>query len=204
MDLTEPDSAERALVASVSTRLDKLSAAAMDILRAAAVLGMRFTTTELAATVARLPSELLDVFEEVVRVKMLVYVGNSLAFSHSAQRRALCDSMPLEVLATLHRSAARVLADAGAPVVRVCEQLAAMSDGQLEPWVIDWLVAHDVELAACAPLPMLWVLNRALETCPSTHPHRAVLLDRRARFLRQVGTRGSTVQHPAARAALRH
>ncbi|MFJ8962796.1 BTAD domain-containing putative transcriptional regulator [Lentzea sp. NPDC102401] len=181
-------SAERALAASMTARLDRLSHDALETLRAAAVLGQRFTTSELAAVVGRWPSQLLDVLDEALRAKVLAHVGQSLTFAHPAQRRALYDGTPLDMLPPLHRRAARSLADSGAPVERVCDQLAAVSDGQLDSWVVEWLVSHDDELTACAPLPVFWVLNQALDTCPADHPHRGVLVATRARFLCQFGT----------------
>lgn len=172
----------------MTARLDRLSHDALETLRAAAVLGQRFTTSELAAVVGRWPSQLLDVLDEALRAKVLAHVGQSLTFAHPAQRRALYDGTPLDMLPLLHRRAARSLADSGAQVERVCDQLAAVSDGQLDSWVVEWLVSHDDELAACAPLPVFWVLNQALDTCPADHPHRGVLVATRARFRCQFGT----------------
>ncbi|MFI9383525.1 BTAD domain-containing putative transcriptional regulator [Kutzneria sp. NPDC052558] len=180
-------SAERVLVASMTARLARLSGSTLETLRVAAVLGMRFTTAELAAVVGRQPSQLLDVLDEAIRAKVLAHVGQRLTFAHPLQRRALYDGTPPDVLPTLHRRAARSLADARARVERVCDQLAAVSDGQLEPWVVDWLVANDDELAACACLPMFWILNQALDTCPAEHPHRGVVVAMRARFFGRLG-----------------
>lgn len=174
------ESLEQVLVAAMITRLGLLSDPATETLRSAAVLGMRFTTTELATMVTKWPSELLGVFDEAIRAKVLVPDGDSLAFGHVAQRRALYASIPPGVLPTLHRCAARALADVGAPVQRVCEQLAAVSDGRLPPWVIDWLVTRRDELATCGPMPTVWVLNHVLDACPAEHPHRATLLATRA------------------------
>ncbi|WP_165956530.1 BTAD domain-containing putative transcriptional regulator [Kribbella antibiotica] len=86
--------AERVLVAALTARLDRLSGIALETLRAAAVLGMRFTAGEVAAAVGRRPSELVDVLDEAIRAKVLADVGGFLTFTHPAQRRALYDSTP--------------------------------------------------------------------------------------------------------------
>ncbi len=182
-------SVERALVAWMAAGLDRLSATTSETLRAAAVLGMRFTPAEVAALVGSRPSQLVEALNEAIRAKVVTNVGENLVFTHPAQRRALYESIPRNLLPTLHRKAAQSLMDAGSQVERVCEQLAAIDDGRLPHWVMTWLVEHDVEVAACEPPSMVWLLTQALETCAVDDPRRSALLAMRARVLEQIGAR---------------
>lgn len=188
VDLRADDavSVERALVAWMTARLDRLSSITLETLRAAAVLGMRFTPCEIAALVGSRPSQLVEVLNEAIHARVITNAGENLVFTHSALRRAFHESTPRNLLAALHRKAARSLMDAGAQDERICEQLAAVDEGRLPPWAVDWLIAHDVETAACEPLSKVWLLTQALETCAVGDPRRGALLTIRARVLEQI------------------
>ena len=174
-------SAPRSLVDTVRRQLRTLSGAARETLRSAALLGTEFTVTDVAAVSGKRPSDLLAVLEEAATANVVTDSGAHLAFRHPLLRTACYDEIPTGARDGLHRSAARALAGAGAPVTRVAEQVAATAG--VDEWVLAWLAEHHDELANRAPLVVAELLARAVSACPPADPRREVLAAARVRVL---------------------
>ena len=108
----------------VTDHLRSLSEDARRLIKVAAVLGQRFSVTELAATVRQPASELLTPVGEALSADVIFEDGEQLAFVHDLFRRVVYDELPASVRLALHRDAATALTDLGAPVLRIASHLA--------------------------------------------------------------------------------
>ncbi|MFD4637134.1 BTAD domain-containing putative transcriptional regulator [Lentzea sp. NPDC058436] len=174
------------LAAAVGRRLAGLSAPVRALLRWAAVLGTQFEVSDAAAVLGVSPFDLLDVVEEAVAAEVVVEAGAQLAFRHPLFRQALYEAVAPEALAELHEQAARALADAGAPVSKVTEQLVA-SAGPLAPWALDWLHLNVASLVHRAPELVAGLLERALEVCEEDDPRREAFVANLVKVLFRLG-----------------
>ena len=98
------------LAAVLSDRLSAVSAETAQMLRTAALLGAKFTVTDLAVLLRRPVSDLAGGLQEAVAAGLLVGSGSELAFRHLLIRQALYESMPAALRTALHAEAARELA----------------------------------------------------------------------------------------------
>jgi DNA-binding SARP family transcriptional activator/tetratricopeptide (TPR) repeat protein len=140
----------RSLIAAVRATLDVLTGETKEVLRQAALLGVGFAITDVAAVTGRSPFDLMGVLDEAVAANVVVDAGTELAFRHPFLRQALIESVPAAVRPAMHRHAAEALARAGSSVVRVAEQLAAETP-IVDGWLVEWLVANRDEIARRAP-----------------------------------------------------
>lgn len=178
---TEEHPVPRSLVDTVRRHVLTLSPEALETLRSAALLGVEFTVTDVAAVAGRRPSELLAVLEEATIANVVVDAGTHLAFRHALLRTACYEDIPVGARGGRHRSAAQALAEAGAPVTRVAEQLAATTEA--DEWVLAWLAENHEALADRAPLIAEDLLARAVVACSPADPRREVLAAARVRVL---------------------
>ncbi|KZB88013.1 BTAD domain-containing putative transcriptional regulator [Amycolatopsis regifaucium] len=170
-DLKAPES----LLDAVSRTLDLLGEFSRETVRRAAVLGMEFGLAQVGATMGKMPSELLGVFEEVMEMRIIVDTGTQLAFRHPMLRWALYNEIPGDVRAEWHRRAAEALAEIGSGVEHVAQQLVAVP-AAVDDWVIGWLADHHESLANRAPSIAAVLLHRVLDECPADDPRREALL----------------------------
>jgi predicted ATPase len=82
------------LAAVLNDRLGSVSAETAEILRTAALLGVKFTVADLAVLLRKPVSELAAGVQEAVAARILVGSGSELAFWHQLVRQALYESMP--------------------------------------------------------------------------------------------------------------
>src|SRR5207248_6734493 len=101
-------------------------------------LGPEPTVADLSVVAERPAVELAGVVDEAVAAGVLVAAGDRMAFRHGLIRAALYEQIRSPVRRTLHHQAARALAEAGAAVEVVAEQLLAADDGT-PGWVVEWL-----------------------------------------------------------------
>ena len=149
------------LAAVLNDRLSSVSAQAAQTLRTAALLGGKFTVTDLAVLLRRPVSELAAGLQEVVAARILVGSGAELAFRHQLIRQALYESMPMALRTALHAEAARELAATDADALSVGQQLfAARQPG--EGWARAWLVQTAPTLTTRAPQLAADLLRREL------------------------------------------
>jgi len=165
------------LSAAIADRVEFLSAPGRGLLRAAALLGVDFSVSELAMVSGQSVGELMPVLDEAILAGVLRENDFALAFRHPLIRAALYEEMPAAVRAAWHRDAARALARAGAPAERVARQLlpAFHGDGAAgvaDEWMVQWLVDTGQRLVARAPEAAIPLLRRAVAAIPAgVAPH---------------------------------
>ncbi|WP_370948047.1 BTAD domain-containing putative transcriptional regulator [Amycolatopsis sp. cg5] len=209
LDVTE--NAPRSLLAAVSRTLECLDPATTQVLRSASLLGAEFEVEDVAAIAGKSPLELVAALEEATGAGVVESAGEKLAFHHPFQRQALYDGIAKPLRAALHRRAAEALADHGAPVKRVAEQLAA-EPVQVDAWVVRWLVANHVAVSNRAPHIALELLRRALDSAVPSAAERGTLTAAMVRVLFRLGQDPEAeavhavrvVQDPADRVEMRH
>jgi DNA-binding CsgD family transcriptional regulator len=154
------------LAAVLNDRLSSVSAVTAQILRTAALLGGKFTVTDLAVLLRTPVSELAAGLQEAVASRILVGSGSELAFRHQLIHQALYESMPTALRTALHAEAARELAAAGTDALSVAQQLfAARQPG--EGWARAWLIQTAPTLTTQAPQLAADLLRRELAETPS-------------------------------------
>jgi ATP/maltotriose-dependent transcriptional regulator MalT len=165
------------LAAAIADRVEFLSAPGRGLLRAAALLGVDFSVSELAMVSGQGVGELMPVLDEAILAGVLRENDFALAFRHPLIRAALYEEMPAAVRAAWHRDAARALARGGAPAERVARQLlpAFQGDGSAgvaDEWMVQWLVDSGQRLVARAPGAAIPLLRRAVAAIPAgVAPH---------------------------------
>ena len=153
------------LAAVLNDRLGSVSAQTAQILRTAALLGAKFTVTDLAVLLRRPVSELAAGLQEAVAARILIGSGAELAFRHQLIRQALYESMPAALRTALHAEAARELAATDADAVSVAQQLSAAGQPG-ESWARAWLLQTGPVLTTQAPQLAADLLRRELDETP--------------------------------------
>ncbi|HWC79324.1 MAG TPA: AAA family ATPase [Pseudonocardiaceae bacterium] len=157
------------LSAAIEHRLGFLSGDAHLVLRAAALLGMRFTATNLATALHRRMADLIPVLDQATVAGVLIETGTRLSFRHPLVRAALYEGMPMTVRAAWHAEIGHALVERGAPMDDVARQLIAAFDPQAgfdrrpDRWVLDWLSANGASLVSKAPDAAARLLDRVVE-----------------------------------------
>jgi DNA-binding CsgD family transcriptional regulator len=187
------------LAAVLNDRLSSVSAQTAQILRTAALLGGKFTVTDLAVLLGKPVSELAAGLQEAVAARILVGSGSELAFRHQLIRQALYESMPTALRTALHAEAARELAATDADALSVAQQLfAARQPG--EGWARAWLIQTAPALTTQAPQLAADLLRRELDETPSGDEASDGLMASLARALLAVGSYDEAAEQ--AKAAL--
>ena len=107
------------LSTAIADRLDFVSGPVREVLQAAALLGVDFAVSDLAAILGRSVADLVPAVDGARAAGVLGESGHGLSFRHPMIRAALYDAMPEPVRVAWHRDAGRALAEAGAPADRV-------------------------------------------------------------------------------------
>jgi len=126
-----PSALPRSLTAAIRSRLGFVPDSVRQMLRAAALLGVRFAIPDLATVLGCSVLDLAPAVAEAQTVGVLIEAGTDLAFRHPLIHAALYDEMPVAVRNALHRDAGQKLAGAGAPVDRVARQLLRAVGGKV-------------------------------------------------------------------------
>jgi DNA-binding CsgD family transcriptional regulator len=148
------------LLGLIRRRLRALSAAGLEAVRAAAVLGPGFDLTELASVLSTPVISLWQPVSEAVAGGLLTDADGRLGFRHDLIRQALADDLPAAATAALHLRAARALAAARAPGARVAPHHAA--GAALPPDMAGWLAQVAGPLTQRAPALAAELLERAV------------------------------------------
>jgi DNA-binding CsgD family transcriptional regulator len=180
------------LAAAIADRLEFLSLAVRDVLRAAALLGEEFSVVELAPVCGRRVGDLLPVLDEAILAGVLLDNGSGLAFRHPLIRAALYDAMPATLRAAWHRDAARALAEDAARAEWVARQLlpaveAYDGSGPVDEWMVHWLADTGSQLVGQAPHVAIPLLRWAVSGVPAGVAPHDVLASRLADALYWVG-----------------
>ena len=147
---------------TILRRLSFLGEEVFEALRVASVLGSAFSLHDLATVVGHPPTELLGPMRGALQTGVLEDRKGKLAFRHDLIRAAIYEDLPEDVRAALHLEAGRRLAAAGAPALRVAEQLAlGAQPGDLD--AVTRLHAAARQAAATAPAIAAGLLERAIE-----------------------------------------
>ncbi len=162
------------LEAAIAERLAGLPAAAVGVLRWAAVLGGEFSAAELGLVTGRAVGEVAELVSQAVAAGVVADAGGRLGFRHGLIRQVLYEQIPGSVREALHVAAARALAAAGAAAPAVAAQLSA-APGVAEDWARDWLTAHVGILAYQAPAVAAQLLRQALFQLPGDDTRREEL-----------------------------
>jgi DNA-binding CsgD family transcriptional regulator len=175
------------LAAVLTDRLSSVSVETAQMLRIAALLGGRFTVTDLAVVLRRPVSDLAVALQEAAAAGILAGSGPELVFRHPLIRQALYESMPAALSTALHAEAAQDLATAGADALSVAQQLAA-ANRPGEGWAQAWLIKAAPALATRAPQVAAELLRRELEETPADEEARDALMVGLVRALLAVGS----------------
>lgn len=189
-------SAPRSLVDTIARHLEVLSDEAWQTLRWAALLGVEFAVTDIAAVTEKRPSDLVPIFEEAVAANVIVDSDTHLAFRHPLLRQACYEAIPAGTRSGLHRQTAEALAAIGAPVTRVAEQLAAAHSP--DSWMRQWLADNHQAVANRAPVIAADLLRHAVDACRDDDPNRETLAAALARVLLRLGRRPEAWAHGSA------
>ena len=167
-------------------RLSSLPEDAVQVLRAASLLGSTFSITELATVLARPVTDLTPAVEAVLASGVLDEHGVFLQFRHDLIREAVYTDMPSSLRLALHREAATRLAEVGAPSSRVADQFARGATSG-DPEAIDWLTRAAREAASTSPETTAELLQRAVGLMESTDPRQDLWEVERADSLMLAG-----------------
>jgi tetratricopeptide (TPR) repeat protein len=170
-------SAPSSLSAAIADRLGFMARPEREVMRAAALLGVDFSVTDLAIVLGRSISDLIRILDDACAAGVLAASGKRLRFRHPLIRSALYEEMPAPVRSAWHREAGRALAEAAAPVDRVARQLLLAVGGpqqSLEPldeWMLSWLAGAAGLLINQAPQVAADLLRQAVASSPPGTRH---------------------------------
>jgi ATP/maltotriose-dependent transcriptional regulator MalT len=186
------DTPPGSLAAAIADRLEFLSPAAREVLRAAALLGADFSVSELGVVSGRRVSELLPILDEALLARILLDDGPRMAFRHPMIRSALYGAMAPAVRAAWHRDAARALAEDGAPPERVAQQLLPVLEiegaaGSADEWMVRWLTGAGQHLVGQAPRAAIPLLQWGVTGIPAGEAPHDLLTCRLADALFRAG-----------------
>ncbi|MEV8096739.1 AAA family ATPase [Kitasatospora sp. NPDC085879] len=157
-----PDRVPQSLATVITARLGFLPQSLVEVLGAATLLGQEFTVTDLAAVLGAPVSALLTGLRQADAAAVVVASGAGLRFRHPLIRQVLYDGLPSALRTTLHRHVAQVLAESGAGVERVAEQLIAAAPA-VDRWSLQWVASHAQALTDQAPQLAAELLRRVVE-----------------------------------------
>ena len=167
-------------------RLSSLPEDAIQVLRAASLLGSTFSIAELATVRDRPVSDLMPAVEVAISSGVLDERGVLLQFRHDLIREAVYADMPSSLRVALHREAATRLADAAAPATRVADQFArGATRGDRE--AIEWLTRAARDAESTSPETAAELLERAVGLMEDSDPGRDLLVVERADSLMSAG-----------------
>jgi DNA-binding CsgD family transcriptional regulator/tetratricopeptide (TPR) repeat protein len=182
--------APESLHAAIADRLEFLATPVREVLRVAALLGVAFPVSSLAAVSGRGIGELTPVLDEAIAMGVLCEHGAELAFRHPLIRAALYEEMPESLRAAWHLDAARALVRQGASAEKVARQvLPAVDSGTAtpDPPLVEWLGGAAHKLAGQAPNATVKLLRWALADTPPASKQYQLLTCRLADALYRAG-----------------
>ena len=159
------------LTETVRRRMARLDEELQAVATVTALLGTRFTLGDLASVTARPATELFPLVQTLIEARLFTDDGAALSYRHDLVREAVVSALPESVRAELHRGIAQALQAAGAPTMRVAEQL-ALGAAQGSAEAVSVLRSAAEEIAQQDPAGAASLLRRALELCAPTDTQR--------------------------------
>jgi DNA-binding CsgD family transcriptional regulator len=159
---------------TILRRLSFLDESALELLRVASVFGSTFSLRDVATVLDTSTVDLLQPVRDAIRAGVIEEREARLAFRHDLIREAVYEDLPEDVRGALHLDAGRRLAAAGAPAIRVAEQVALgaqCGDAQ----AVAWLHEAGRDAASRAPAIAVDLLERALELADEADERRALV-----------------------------
>ncbi|MFB7666703.1 helix-turn-helix transcriptional regulator [Kitasatospora sp. NPDC056138] len=157
-----PGRHDLSLGATITDRIQHLSAELREMLGVAAVLGPEFQLTDLSTVSGRPLVGLLPIVDEALAAGVLVPAGERLSFRHHLIWLAFADSIPAALRGVLHKQVAEALARTGAPLEQVASQLLQADDAGSDAWAVGWTAGHARELVDRSPTVAVGLLARAV------------------------------------------
>jgi len=171
---------------TILRRLGYLPDDVMDVLRAAAILGARFTIQDLSVSTGVPAIRLASTVTEGIRAGVLEEDGERLRFRHDLIREVLYEDTPHSLRLALHRETGQRLAAAGAATRLVAEQLArGATKGDVE--AVGWLTTAARDAAPRSPDIAADLFERAIELMDAGHHGRDAVIAERAGALMSAG-----------------
>jgi DNA-binding CsgD family transcriptional regulator/tetratricopeptide (TPR) repeat protein len=163
-----------ALAEAIAARFGFLSEATIEVLGTASLLGTEFSVSDLVLVAGQSARALVRLIGEATASGVLIEAGVRLKFRHPLFRHALYSRMPVSLREALHRQAAEALAETGAPIERVAQQLLLVSELD-DSWSLGWLTATAHELTYRAPTVALELIGRGVKHVRADDPRREIL-----------------------------
>ncbi|HEU5267900.1 MAG TPA: LuxR C-terminal-related transcriptional regulator, partial [Jatrophihabitans sp.] len=173
-------------------RLSFLPESALEVLRAASILGSTFSLTDLAAVTARSMLELSEAVTPALQAGVVIDEEVTLRFRHDLIRDAIYADLPVSVRRGLHREVGQRLAGSNAPALQVAEQLARGAEVD-DAEAIEWLTRAARDAAPTSSDVAAELLERAVSLMSATNPDRDRLLLVRAGQLMAAGRVGDAL-----------
>ena len=154
---------------SMRERLDSLSDETRQLVRVAALLGLRFSVAHLASALRRTPIELVGALEAARQADLMDEFGERLGFRHDLVREAVLATLPRSMRREIQRELSQLLlADGAAPIDIAAYVAESAETGDLEAVRLLREAACSVRLTDGSVAADL--SRRALEVLPSTDP----------------------------------
>ncbi|HEX3785137.1 MAG TPA: AAA family ATPase [Pseudonocardiaceae bacterium] len=171
--------APSSLSAAIASRLDFLAGPARTVLRAAALLGVRFSVVDLGVVLHRNVAELAPALDAACSAGVLADADGDLSFRHPLVRSALYEEIPGPVRAAWHLEVAKALAEDGGAVDDVARQLVAAFDrvgglgssARADGWLRGWLVERGMMLVHKSPAAAAEILGKVVAAAGSDRRH---------------------------------
>ena len=175
--------APASLSAAIADRLDFLTGPARTVLRAATLLGVRFSVVDLGVVLRQHVAELAPVLDAACSAGVLADVDGDLSFRHPLVRSALYEEIPVSVRGAWHLEVAKALAEDGGAVDDVARQVVAAFDGagglgttaRADGWLRGWLVERGMTLVHKSPAAAAEILRRVIAAAGSDSRHPALV-----------------------------
>jgi DNA-binding CsgD family transcriptional regulator len=182
-----------ASMVAIDDRLRQLSLEGRHVIQVGAVLGRAFRSDDVATMLDIAPSNMIDVFDDLIRADVLVSVGDHWAFRHDIIRQGVLDGMAIPMRRTLERHAADVLLAAGIPPIDVARRVALGAElGDRR--AIETLAAAARSLLATDPATAAELSEHAFTLTPVGDPTRARLAGETAIAMHLSGRERAAVQ----------
>lgn len=169
---------------TILRRVRALEPAALDLLRAGAVLGGTFDLDDAAGLLERSAVALAREALAGIEAGLLEGRDDQLRIRHDLIREAVYEDMPPAIRTTLHRQAVRVLTRRGRSAAVVSSHLVETTADQE---TVDALRRAATELASSDATGALRMLDRALQLEGLDRVQRAVLMGDKAHLLVEAG-----------------